>query len=57
MITLRTDQKISSDFNLPALKLAITLVDLNGTMSTGNYFLLSLLVLTYFLHFPSSEYL
>ena len=29
-------------------------VDLNGTMS--NYFLLSLLVLTYFLHFPSPEY-
>ena len=29
-------------------------VDLNGTMN--NYFLLSLLVLTYFLHFPSSEY-
>ena len=29
-------------------------VDLNGTMS--NYFLLSLLVLTYFLHFPSLEY-
>ena len=25
MITLRTDQKINSDFNLPALKLAITL--------------------------------
>ena len=29
-------------------------VDLNGTM--GNYFLLSLLVITYFLHFPSLEH-
>ena len=35
--------------NLEALE-----VDLKGTMS--NYFWLSLLVLTYFLHFPSSEY-
>ena len=35
--------------NLEALK-----VGLNGTMS--NYLWLSLLVLTYFLHFPSPEY-
>ena len=49
-----------TDFTIPAAAAAVesfTLlgsvlgVDLNGTMS--NYFLLSLLVLTYFLHFPS----
>ena len=31
-------------------------VDLNGATCMSNYFLLSLLVLTYFLHFPSPEY-
>ena len=45
---IRVENTVTTS-NLEALE-----VDLNGTMS--NYFLLSLLVLTYFLHYSSSEY-
>ena len=47
-LVIRVENTITSS-NLEALE-----VDLNGTMS--NYLRLSLLVLTYFLHFPSPEY-
>ena len=46
---IRVENTVTTS-NLEALE-----VDLNGTMS--NCFLLSLLVLTYFLHFPLSEYI
>ena len=48
---IRVENTVTTS-NLEALE-----VDLNGTMS--NYFLLHvpLLVLTYFLHFPSPEYM
>ena len=48
---IRVENTVTTS-NLEVLK-----VDLNGTMS--NYFLLHvpLLVLTYFLHFPSPEYM
>ena len=46
---IRVENTVTTS-NLEALE-----VDLNGTMS--NYFLLPLLVLTYFLHFPSPEYM
>ena len=45
---IRVENTVTTS-NLEALE-----VDLNGT--TSNYFLLSLLVLTYFLHLPSSEH-
>ena len=45
---IRVENTVTTS-NLEALE-----VDLNGTMS--NYLRLSLLVLTYFLHYPSPDY-